>query len=581
MSLGAWVTLAVLAAVIALAVSDLADPTVALGGGVGVLLLAGVLSPERALDGLANPAVAVIGLLFVLVAAVERTSWLARLAELGFGTGGRRAGARGLGAVAFISAFVSNATVVAVLMPAVREWCRRRNIDPSRLMMPVGFAATLGGMLTVIGTSSNLVLDGLLLGRGDRGLGFFELAAVGLPVAALGVLYLALYGPRLLPGRPDPLAEIGADPREYVGWLRVVPGGELDGATVADLRSLENLFVAGVEKAGGALRQAEPGDRLEGGDLLMLVGRVDGIAGLAARGGLEPVEPGPEVLEGGGLELVEAVVSPSSPAVGRNIRETGFRGRYDAVVLAVHRHGRHLPGKIGDIVVQAGDTLLVAAGGDFLQRWRYARDFYLVSPVGEVGSPARRDWVPPALLLATIVAAATGLVPLLDAVVAGALAMVVSGRIRPSEIWPAIHLPTLAMIAASIALSHAVVDSGLAGTAVAAVLGEVRAVPPVLVVGLILGAAGLLTEVLDNAAAAALLFPVAVAAASSGGVSLHAAAVAVAVGAASSFVTPFGYHANIIVAGAGGYTLRDFVRFGLPLKILVLALAAVIIPLVW
>ncbi len=578
----AWLTLLVLAGIVAVSLSERVDPTLALGGGVGLLLLLGILDPGRALAGFANPAVATIGMLFVLVAALERSPFLSRVTRAVFGEGGPGPGS--LGAVAGLAMFVANATVVAVAMPAVRQWARRTRRPVSALMMPVGFAATLGGMLTLVGTSTNLVVDGMLKAGGDPGLGFFELARVGLPVAVAGILFMVAAGPRLLPARRDPLEEADANPRQYVGWLRVVPGGPLDGHPVAELRSLRDLFVAGLERGGRRVAPVEPGERLRGGDILALVGRVEGLAELARRSGLEPVA-GPEE-RGGPLEdlfhLVEAVVSPSSPIVGRNIREAGFRGRYDAVVLAVHRHGEHLPGKIGDIVIQAGDTLLLATGPDFLDRWRYARDFYLVSPAGTVGTAEpSRGWVAPVVLGLVLASVALGLAPLLHATVAGVLAVMAAGAVRPSEIWSTIQWPTLVMIAASLALSHAMVDSGLAGSLVSGSLSCLDGAAPPLVITAALLVTAVLTEVLDNPAAAALVLPLAAAAGEAAGAPLHAMAAAVAVGASASFLTPFGYHANVMVAGAGGYSFRDFLRYGLPLKVLVLLVAALVIPLAW
>ena len=584
MTIAGWLTLAVLAVVVIASASDRVDPTFALGGGVGILLLAGVLSPERALAGFANPAVLIIGLLFILVGALERSPWLRWFSGLLFGDGRERLGLRGLAPVALLSAFLSNATVIAVLMPAVRSWGRRHRRGISTLMMPLGFAATLGGLLTLIGTASNLVVNGLLIQHGDAGLGLFEIAAVGLPVVVVGVLYLAVAGPHLLPDHQDPLGELDANPREYLGWLRVAPNGPLAGQTIGSLRHLKDLYLAGVERDGRLHGPAEPTELLMGGDVLAFVGRVDRIAELAAEAGLQPVDEGGDGAWGtaDGFHLAEVVVSPSSPVVGRNIRETGFRGRYDAVVLAVHRHGEHLRQKIGDIVVRPGDTLLVAAGSSFLERWRYARDFYLVSTLGRVPTAVTRwDWLEPAVLAAVVGAVALGLLPLLAAVVLGVLLLVALGRLRPADVWAAVHWPTLVMIAASIGMGHALADSGLAATVVRVLLHSPSHLGSAVLITAVLLVTALLTEVLDNPAAAALVFPVAATVATHGGVSLHGAAVAVAVGASTSFLTPFGYHGNVMISGAGGYRVRDFVRFGLPLKLLVLATAALLIPLIW
>ncbi len=581
----AWFTLAVLAVALVAMARDQLEPALALGGALGVLLLAGVLTAEKALAGFANPAVAIVALLLVMAGALERSPWIDWLAGVLFGNHGEsKSLVRALFPVAGLSAFMSNTAVVSVLIPAVRAWARRRGAPPSKFLMAISFVSILGGVCTLVGTSTNLVVHGMLLETSDPGFGMFELARVGIPVAVLGIVYLALFGYRLLPARSDPLEKLHYNGREYVTRLRVAEESPLVGENVAALRRLQGLFLVSIERNGVAHSPARPQDEIRSGDTLVFAGLVDTIAELAAMPGVSAANE----TEGSGArlgeelsQLVEAVVSPSSPLVGQNIREAGFRSRYDAAVLAVHRHGERVASKIGDIVVRPGDTLLLLSGQDFLTRWQYSQDFYLVSNAGRMPQSVRPgDWVEPAALAGAVLAATLGLLSLLEAVVAGVVLLIVSRRLRPADIWASLNWRTLIIIATGIGLGNALVESGAAASLARAVMGWPSAFGPVGVIAAVLIAAAVLTEFTTNIAAAALMFPVALLAAQQGLASVHALAAAVAVGASASFMTPIGYQTNTMVAGAAGYKFRDFVRVGLPLKLIVLLVSSILIPIV-
>lgn len=571
----AWVTAAVLLGAVFAMVRDWGEPAKLMLLAVGLLTVGGLVTPARAFGGMASPAVLVVGAFMAMATAFERTPALRWL--------GARALSAGLLPVAAISSVVPNTPVVAVLIPAVRRWAKDRGTSPARLLMPLSFASILGGACTLVGTSSTLVVHGMLLDAGDPGLGVFELLVVAGPAALVGVAYCTLAAPALLPDRADPVSQVGDNPREYVAGLRVVAGGRHDGARVESLRHLQGLFVVGVEREGTLRSPVAPSHELRGGDVLVFAGQLDGIASVAAEGDLTGIEEGEDDATLAGAQLVEAVISPSSPLIGRNIREAGFRSRYDAAVLAVHRHGARIGGRIGDITVHPGDTLVLATGEEFLDRWRHSLDFYLATAAGRLDPgaqppPAGRDWIPALTLVAVVAVAALELLPLLRAAVAGVLALLVSGHLRGAVLWRGLRLPTLVLIGASIGLGNAFVDSGAGDLLGRALSGAVAGASPAATLVAILVATAALTELIHKAAVAALMFPIATALAAAANLPLHAAACAVALGAAWSFLTPAGYQTNAMVASAAPYRASEFLRFGLPLKLLTLAIAAALLP---
>ena len=553
---------------------------------LAALLLLGVLTPAEALAGFANPAVATIGLLLVLAIALERSRWIRWIGSALLGRSTGTLGLlRALPPIALVSAFLSNTTVVAVLAPQALARARAGGEPASKVLMPLSFAAILGGACTLVGTSTNLVVQGLLEAHGEAGFGMFEFALAGAPMALAGIAAMALLAPRLLPSREDPVGRMGEHEREYVARLEVGPDCRLVGERVASLRNLRGVFLAGIERVGERLLPVSPGEQIQPGDVLDFVGMVDDIADVAGTPGLLPLEEGDArggEAVGEGTELIEAVVSPSSPVLGRTVREAGFRGHYGAVVLAVHRHGERIHSKIGEISLRPGDTLLLAGAPGFLARWRWSRDFYLVSSAGSVPAPAIRamDWVEPAVLAGVVLLPALGLMPLFHGATLGVLVLVLARRLRPVEVVAAFPWPTIAMIAAAIGLGRALVVSGAAGLVSGAMLETVEGAGPVAAVALVFVAAALLSELVTNVAAASLMLPIALAATSSG-VAVAPLAMAVALGASTSFITPYGYHTNAMVAGPGAYRMADFLRLGLPVKLVAAVVGVACICAFW
>lgn len=576
MTWGAALTLLVLVGAVFLLLRELLDPASALLGGLGVLLVVGVVSPERALAGFSSPAVALVATFSLIAVPLRESRFFQSLTHTLFAKAKNAPQFTGflqmLAPVAALSAFIANTPLVAALIPTLQDWARKHRAAPSRFLMAISFASILGGMCTLVGTSTNLVVHGLLESHGDTGLGFFEIGRVGLPVALIGLLFLSFASPRMLPENPEPLALLEENPREYLARLQVTDSSSLPGKRVADFRRLPGLFLVSVERGGKVFSPASPELELEDGDVLVFAGNVATITSLASSPGLKPVQEvqaqSLEILEKGG-HLVEAVVSPTSPLIGKNIREANLRARYDAVVLGVHRHGERLAGRIGDIIIRPADTFLLLTGHDFLLRHRFSPDFHLVSPLGRLRQNLpNSDWLPLLVLVGVVVVAACEIIPIFTAAVAGLLLLVLLGRVKPEEVITGLPFSTLLTIAAAVSLGNAVVDSGLAHWGLSAVHIVGKTMSSVTALALVIIATSLLTEVTTNVVAASLIFPTAMELANFGAIPPNTMAIAVALAASTSFLSPIGYHTNAMVTGPGGYKLADFLRLGAPLKVL-------------
>jgi di/tricarboxylate transporter len=565
---------------------------VAILGGVIALLVARIVTPQEAFSGFSNPAPITVAALYVLAAGVEKTGSLERLTGriLGSGTDERRSDratlARLLVPTAAASAFLNNTPIVAMVAPSVVAWARRVGRSPSPFLIPISFAAILGGVLTLIGTSTNLVVSGLLDREGYGPLGLFELTRVSLPLTVLGIGMLVLLAPRLLPARQAPSEDVREGAREFIVEMVVEPRGALHGKTVAEagLRNLQAVYLVELTRDDRSIAPVGPDERLEGGDRLTFAGNVARMLDLQRMPGLRSAEQAhfPSALGGRGRQFFEAVIADGSPLANSTLKEVGFRGRYGGAVVAIHRADERLPGKLGEITLRAGDVMLILASDGFHTRWREERDFLVVAPLdGE--TPPRREKAPivGVLTLALFVTVGFGFLDILEAALLVAIGLVALRVLTPFEARQAIDLNVLVVIAASFGIGAAISTSGLADQIADLFIDAFGSFGDL---GLLLGilvATVLLTELITNNAAAVLMFPIAIATATQAGIDPHATAVAVAIGASSSFLSPIGYQTNTMVYGMGGYRFGDFARVGFPLTILMLIVATVFIPLWW
>ncbi|MBN1911708.1 MAG: SLC13 family permease [Pirellulales bacterium] len=592
-----------------------------LGGLVAVVVL-GVISPADALAGFANPAVPMIGALFIVTAGLRSTGVLDRVGQrlLGTATNAAAALTRLSLAVGGISAFVNNTPVVAMLVPVVIDWCRRRGVSPSRLLIPLSYLAIMGGTCTLIGTSTNLVVNGLLqetyqatqdnqttanlyhvepdqrdaFHQQLRGMTLFEIGQVGIPCTLAGALYLILVGRRRLPNRTELIERLEEQRREYLVELLVQPDCPLIGQTVqaAGLRRLRGLFLIEIDRADELITPVTPSDVIRAGDRLVFTGVVTTIVDLVKIPGLVPATDLAYELHPSHRQarrLTEAVISKSSPLIGSTVREAGFRQLYNAAVVAVHRNGARLPNKVGDIVLEPGDTLLLQTRHEFDARFRHNPDFYLVA--GVAGSEPRRHeraWLATILVLGLVIwlsvwtsLGSGSMAGLAVASLAVAGLMILGRCLSHADARSAVDLQVLVTIAAALGLGRALTESGAAQAIATGLVHAVGSSHPYVLLASLYLLAVVFTELITNVAVAAMLFPLAVATAAASGLSPRPFIMAIALAASMSFLTPVGYQTNLMVLGPGGYHPRDYFRVGWPLLLIVTTLALILIPQIW
>lgn len=550
----------------------------------------GIIKPEQGLAGFANAGMLTIAALFVIAAALERTNALYSVSEVFFGrpSGLRPALLRILSLSGFISVFTNNTTQVAIFTPIVLGWSKRNQLPASYFLMPISFIVMLGGLGALIGTSTNLVVHGLMEASGMQGMSMFELAWVGVPLTVLGLAYLVCCVPFTLRGKFDLATQVTAAERSYICDVILEPACRLVGKSVeeAGLRHLEGLFLVNIKRGGELIGPVSPRERLEAGDRLIFAGRVETIGQLQQIPGVKPGYEKHFSLQASSprLRWFEVVISRTSPLVDQTLRDVQFRSRYDAAVLAVHRPGEALKSKLGDIVFAPGDVLLIEAAPAFYDRWRHASDFFLVAPVDGTARPdMAKAWRALAILVAFVGISTFTDFPIVVSAFLGAIATVVTGCLKADEARDAVvrESGVLLLIASSFGVGDAIETSGLAQAVAHALTSGSVGMSPLVALGFVLLVTSLFTEIVTNNAAAAIMFPLALATAHDIGVDPRPFAIAVAVAASLAFMTPFGYQTNLMVYGPGGYQFSDFVRLGTPLKLVALLTAWIIIPFAW
>jgi len=587
LGLEGWFSLGVVVFCFGMFVWGRAAPDVVTSAGLTLLILFDVLTPAEALIGFSNEGMLTVAVLYVVVTGLTETGAVGRIIQPLLGRPGSDtlARLRLMAPVTLLSAFMNNTPIVALFIPAVRDWAKRYGLTLSRLMMPLSFASIAGGVCTLIGTSTNLVVNGLYTARvPDAGFHLFEIAWVGLPVAATVILYLLTAGHWLLPRREPAISSYG-DVRQYSVEMLVQPDSPLVGQSIeeAGLRQLPGLYLFEIDRPGQVIPVVSPHEIIHAGDRLVFVGIVDSVVDLQQIRGLVPATDQVFKLDTcrQGRCFVEAVLSDTCPLVGKTVRDGRFRNRYNAVIIALARNGERVARKIGDIELKAGDTLLLECRRSFVEQQRNSRDFLLVSQIGD-SHPLAHDRAPVAgaIVLAMVVAVTGGWLSMLEGALLAAGFMILTGCTDGRTARRAPDWQVLVVIATSFGIGAALEKTG-AASVLAGGLIDLAGGAPWPTLAMVFLATAVLTSLATNNVAAVLVFPIALEAAETMGASPEPFVITVMIAASASFATPIGYQTNLMVLNVGGYRFGDFVRVGLPLTVLVGVVTVAVVPLVW
>jgi di/tricarboxylate transporter len=555
------------------------------------LIVLGLVTPQQGISGFANEATVTVGAMFVLSAGLLRTgaidllgAWVGRVA----GKSELRLLLVSIAIVIPLSAFINNTPVVVVMIPMILGITRSIGVAPSRLFMPISFASQMGGTLTLIGTSTNLLVAGLVLELGLERIRLFDITMPALVLTVIGVVYLLTIGRWLTPVRTASTDLVERyELREYLAVVVMDDASPLAGKTLRETRFGERhgLDVVGIDRAGGRISMPGPDTMLRGGDYLLVHGKVADIASIEEVEHLRIAGDEPDLRLGAEAReddaephLAEVIVPPRSPVIGRSLRQIGFRSRYGLPVLAIQRHGEPLHERVVDLVLQAGDVLLVQGPAGVLHEIHSAGDLALL---GAVDLPAKRTRklkysIP--IIVAVVALAAFDVTTILVASILGVIAMFVSGCIRPDEAYREVDWMVLVLLGSLIPLGLAMQNSGAAEFIAG---GMLHVTSPLGLLGVLAAfylLTSVLTELISNNAAAVVLTPIAVATGVALGVSPLPLVIAVMLAASNSFLTPIGYQTNTFIYGPGGYRFSDFFRVGAPLNLLLLVAATFVIP---
>lgn len=613
----AWFTIVIIGLVIAALMTNRISVDVAMVGGLTLLMVGhfifgevlgmdGVLSVPDAIAGFAHQAIMMIGALFVVAAGLQETGGMQVIAQRLLGRPKTILGAqlRLMAPVALLSGFMNNTPIVAMYLPIVSDWAKKLRISPSKLFMPLSFAAILGGKLTYIGTASNIVvmglfirfladpqerqwLDALGVTEPSSTVQFWGIAVIGVPTAVAGIVFIALTSKWLLPQR-KPAEPVTLDARKYEVEMIVKPDSAIVGKTIeaAGLRHLPGLFLTQIERRGTVLWAVSPNQRIEADDRLAFVGVLESVVDLRKIRGLVPATDQVQKLAIGSQPrmFVEAVVSHNSPLVGRTVRKSKFRGRYNAAIIAVHRNGEHINAKIGDIVLKPGDTLLLDTHAGFVDAYRNSDDFYLVSTV-EDSRPVRheRAWLALGILAALIVMlTVTSISPVIAAFLC-AMAMITTRCVTGTVARAAINWQVLIVIGCALGMGVALQQTGAADVITHMILDLCARIgvsqnPHAMLFAMFMLAA-VFAQLITNYGAAVLMFPIMMATARDLGVRPEPFVFCLMAAAGSSFMSPVAYQTNLMVYGPGRYRFMDYVKLGTPLTLIVAVIACTVAPL--
>lgn len=565
-------------------------PEIIMGTALTLYLITGILSVDDALKGFSNPGIITIGLLFMIAGAIKKSGIIDQLVYnllLNYKSS-RHALLKMMIPTSCLSAFMNNTPIVMTFTPIIRKWCEENNFSPSKFLLPLSYGTILGGTISLAGTSTNVIVHGMMLDTINHELAFFQFAVVGLPLTLIGILYMLILGFNILPDHSISSEKQKNSAKEYLGEVLVTSEYPYVYQTIQDagLRKLTGLYLLMIIREGERIFPVKSTTVVKPGDRLIFTGLVSTIVELKEIDGLEIItkESGRHSDEWWEeAELVEAVVSHQSPLLYKKIKDTQFRGKYDAAVVAVHRKNERINQKIGEIILKPGDTLLLLTGTDFYHKIN-DDDFYVITPVTKYRvskQEKNKNIIAILLFLFMILSVTFQFISLIEGAAVTTVLFLLSGIIKWDEIIRYMNLNVLFIISCSIGIGEALVGTGTAKWLAGQIILLVEPMGLIAVLFSIYFLTNLFTEVITNNASAIIMFPIAMEVAASLQLNPVGMATLIAIAASSSFSTPIGYQTNLIVYGPGGYKFIDYVKVGLPLNLIVMLSTVFLVYKIW
>lgn len=599
MEIQGYIVLIVIALMVIALAKEMVRPGMVLFSALTVLMAMGIVSTKEALSGFSNTGMITVLVLFIVSEGISYTGALRHTARILLPK--QRSAIHWLYLkitipVAFFSAFLNNTPVIVIFAPIIKNWSERLQLPASKFLIPLSYATIFGGMCTLIGTSTNLVVHGLMLESGLEGFNFFEIAKAGLPIAIMGLLYIAIFAGMLLPGKRAKFMTKNQF-KEYF-YDVIIPekskiiGKEIRNGHIKEIRSVKVERLIRNNRA----RYFNNNKKIvvEKGDILLLRGTSETIDELMQNPnielkGLDRLAP---ELRRRKLKQVEAVLAPRFPGIGKTIGEFDFFHHFQAAIMAINRNGEHITNNIEKLEMREGDTLILLTTEHFIKAWSESKIFYLTSYIGDVNKGGRpiKKWMAGIIVLLMVIGATVGdFLPKigpnsLDMYWFASIAaiLMIWLKIVPAQRYTkVISWDVLITIAAALGLSKAVQNSGVADAIATTAINFSKSHGPWMVMATIYLLTMLFTEIITNNAAAALVFPIALSAAAQMGVNPKPFFVAICIAASSSFATPIGYQTNLIVQSIGNYKFKDFTKIGIPLNIMAFIISMFVIPYFW